>query len=97
VQVVVVAEDDDSARSEELYAAAVEPFAFSKTSLRLLANQAVAENLPRVLAETIPHLPTLGLGKSFAVLCSGSTCQPPIFDAAQLRTEVEGAIRGNVG
>jgi len=93
VQVVVVAEDD-SARAEKLYTAAIGPFAFSKMSLRLLANQAVAENLPTVLAETIPHLPTLGLGRSFAVLCWGSTCQPPIFDAAQLRTEVAAALRG---
>jgi hypothetical protein len=94
VQVVVVAEDDDSARAEELYTAALGAFAFGKSSLRLLANQAVAENLPPFLAATIPHLPTLGLGRSFAVLCSGSTCQPPIFDAAQLGTEVELALRG---
>jgi hypothetical protein len=94
VQVVVVAEDNDSARADELYKAAVGAFAFRKTSLRLVANQAVAENLPPVLAATIPHLPTLGLGRSFAVLCSGSTCQPPIFDAAQLQTEVEAAVRG---
>jgi uncharacterized protein len=88
VQVVVIAENDGA----ELYAAAVAPFAFNKTTLRLTANQAVAENLPPVLAGTIPHLPGLGSGKSFAVLCSGSACQPPVTDAEELRRALEGAL-----
>jgi uncharacterized protein len=90
VQVVVIAEDEDMA--EKLHAAAVAPFACNKTTLRLAANQAVGENLPPGLAATIPHLPALGSGKSFAVLCSGSTCQPPIFGAEELRSAVQAAI-----
>jgi len=85
VQVVVIAADGDQAAAEKLLAAAVAPFAFNKSTLRLTSNQAVAQNLPPQLAATIPHLPGLGAGKSFAVLCSGSTCQPPIFDATELR------------
>jgi hypothetical protein len=85
VQVVVVAEDGDEARTDKLYAAAVAPFAFNKSTLRLPANQAVRENLPPALAATIPNLPQLKSGKSFAVLCSGSACQPPVSDAAGLR------------
>jgi uncharacterized protein YyaL (SSP411 family) len=85
VQVVVIADDADRDAAEKLLAAAVGPFAFNKSTLRLAANQAVAENLPPQLAATIPHLPGLGAGKSFAVLCSGSACQPPIFDPAELR------------
>jgi uncharacterized protein len=84
VQVVVIAEDGDHDAAEKLYAAAVAPFAFPKTTLRLAANQVVRENLPPALAATIPNLPALGAGKSFAVLCSGSTCQLPIFDAGEL-------------
>ncbi len=92
IQVVVIAEDGDQDAAEKLYAEAIAPFAFQKTTLRLAANQAVQENLPPTLAATIPNLPTLGSGKSFAVLCSGSACQPPIFDAAVLRSAVEAAI-----
>ena len=48
--------------------------------LKLPANEAVAQNLPPALAETIPHLVGVTQGKSAAVLCSGFSCQPPIFD-----------------
>ncbi len=92
VQVVVIAEDQDGTAGE-LYKAAVAPFAFNKATLRLSANQAVAENLPPVLAATIPALPPPGLGKSFAVLCSGTACQPPVSDAGELRQELETALR----
>jgi uncharacterized protein YyaL (SSP411 family) len=85
VQVVVIAEEGDAENANELQAAAVATFAFAKTTLRLAVDQAVAENLPAGLAATIPHLPGLGAGKSFVVLCSGSSCQPPVFDAAELR------------
>jgi uncharacterized protein len=100
VQVVVIDEGGDKGTADKLYAAAVEPFAFNKTTLRLAANQAVATNLPPVLAATIPNLPALasppGPGKSFAVLCSGSTCQPPIYDAADLRPALEAAIHATI-
>jgi uncharacterized protein YyaL (SSP411 family) len=92
MQVVVIAENHDEETANELQAAAAAHFSFGKTVLRLTANQAVRENLPPVLAATIPNLPALGAGKSFAVLCSGSTCQPPIFDADELRRAVEAAI-----
>ncbi len=92
VQVVVIAEEGDAGGAAKLHAAAVAPFAFNKSTLRLAAHQAVRENLPPALAETIPNLPSLGSGKSFAVLCSGSTCQPPIFDAAELGSALEAAL-----
>src|ERR1700733_11203824 len=90
LQVVVIVEDGDEEAGGELYAAAVAPFAFTKSALRLAASQAVAENLPPALAATIPQLPELNsiqssAKKSFAVLCSGSACQPPVADAAKLR------------
>ncbi len=93
VQVVVVSVAADEDTADKLYASAVAPFACNKTTLRLTTNQAVAENLPPALAESIPHIPALGAGKSFAVLCSGSTCQPPISNPAILRSAIIAAIR----
>ena len=92
VQVVVIAGEESGNIADELYAAAVAPFAFAKSTLRLAVNQAVAENLPPALAATIPNLPQLQSGKSFAVLCSGSSCQPPLFSAAELRSALEKAL-----
>jgi uncharacterized protein YyaL (SSP411 family) len=93
VQIVVITGDQDEHTANELQAAAVAPFAFHKTALRLSANQAVADNLPPVLAATIPNLPQLKSGKSFAVLCSGTSCQPPVTDAAELKKSLEEALR----
>jgi uncharacterized protein YyaL (SSP411 family) len=92
LQVVVVAGDGPEKTTGQLYAAASAPFAFNKTTLRLTANQAVAINLPPALASTIPNLPQLKSGKSFAVLCSGFTCQPPLTDAAELRRALESTL-----
>jgi uncharacterized protein len=76
----------------ELQAAANAAFAFNKSTLRLTANEAVPKNLPPALAATIPHLPQLESGESFAVLCSGSSCQPPVSDAAELKRQLERAL-----
>jgi uncharacterized protein len=80
-QVVVVGRDQVAS---ELYRAAVRPLGLSTAVLRLDADKAVAQNLPPALAETIPNLPALGGGKSFAVMCSEFACQPPIFEAREL-------------
>jgi hypothetical protein len=79
--VVIVGKDEVAA---ELYRTAVQPLALSMAVLRLDVDKAVAQNLPPALAETIPNLPALGEGRSFAVVCSGFACQPPIFDAREL-------------
>ncbi len=84
-QVVVVGRD---AAAAELYRAAVRPLSLCTAVLRLDADQAIAQNLPPALAETIPSLPALGGGRSFAVVCSGSACQPPIYDALELERVV---------
>ena len=76
----------------ELQAAANAAFAFNKSTLRLAANEAVPKNLPPTLAATIPYLPQLKSGESFAVLCSGSSCQPPASDAAELKRQLERAL-----
>ncbi len=80
-QVVVVGKDE---AAKELYRAAVRPLALNTAVLRLDADKAVAQNLPPALAETIPNLPALGEGRSFATVCSGFICQPPVFDSEGL-------------
>ncbi|MCU1311755.1 MAG: hypothetical protein JWO20_2880 [Candidatus Angelobacter sp.] len=89
IQVVVIGEDT---LANELYAAAIAPFALNKAVLHLREGQAVAQNLPPALAETIPNLPALKLGKSVAIICSGFACQPPIGDPAQLTSALKQAI-----
>ena len=93
VQVVVV-EGGDSAEADALWTPTIAPFAFHKSTLRLRTNQVVRENLPPALAETLPNLPQLSQGKSFAVLCSGRSCQPPIADGGELRRQLEAALAG---
>ena len=86
-QVVVVG---SGAQSDQLYAAAVAPFALGKTVLRIPGeNEAVPQNLPAALAETIPNLPDVKTGKPVAVVCSGFTCQPPVSGAEELRNMLQ--------
>jgi uncharacterized protein YyaL (SSP411 family) len=92
VQVVVIEGAGSDEKASALAAVAVSAFAFNKSVLRLAANQAVAGNLPPALAETIPNLPQLKLGSSFAVLCSGFACQPPVTDPGELRVAMESAL-----
>ena len=92
MQVVVVG-DESEASAANLLAIAGSAFSFTKSVLRLAANQVVAENLPPALAATLPNLPELKSGKSFAVLCSGFSCQPPITNPDQLRRALESELR----
>src|SRR4029077_5919417 len=85
LQGVVIAGDNADSRAAELYSAAAASFAFGKSVIRLAANQAVANNLPPALAATIPNLPELTSGRSFAVVCSGFSCQPPVSDPGKLQ------------
>ncbi|MGZ4827717.1 MAG: thioredoxin domain-containing protein, partial [Terriglobales bacterium] len=80
-QVVVVGNDE---RARELYAAAVAPFAVNKAVVKVSDSAAAPQNLPPVLAETVPNIPAVKDGKSTAVLCSNFTCQPPISDPDEL-------------
>lgn len=89
VQVVVVGE---GAEADALARAAAVPYAVNKSMLRLTSSQAVAPNLPPVLAETIPHLPGIQEGRPMAVLCSGFTCQPPIEKPEDLSKALREAL-----
>jgi uncharacterized protein YyaL (SSP411 family) len=89
---VVIIDEGNASDADELYKTAASPFAFNKAVLKLKANQAVTENLVPALAESIPHLPELRKGKSFAVLCSGSACQPPVFSPQELQEQLFRAL-----
>jgi len=76
-QVVIVGED---ANAEQLLKAANLPFAVNLSVVHLTHSEAVAQNLPPALAETIPNLPVLKERRSFAVVCTNFSCQPPLYD-----------------
>ncbi len=80
-QVVVVGEDE---KAGALLKAALAPFAVNKSVVHLTDSEAVAQNLPPVLAATVPNLPGLKERKSIAIVCTNFSCQPPISDPEEL-------------
>ncbi len=80
-QAVIIGEGTEADR---LFAAAIAPFSLTKSVLRLPASEAVAQNLPPALAETIPNLPAVKEGKTVAVVCSDFVCKPPVSNAEEL-------------
>ena len=90
-QVVVVGED---ATADALLQAASAPFAVNKSVVHLTDSEAVAQNLPAVLAETVPNLPALKGKKSFAIVCTNFSCQPAVADPEELSSLLRTAIGG---
>ncbi len=82
VQVVVVGEDS---AAEELAGAAARPWAVEKAVVRLSCDQISRNELPPALAETLPHLREEG---SFAMVCKGAVCLPPVRGAAELKASL---------
>ncbi len=80
-QVVILGTDP---LADQLWRAATASFAFNQVVLKLAPNEAVAQNLPPALAETIPNLPAAKENPGAAVICTSFTCRPPIFDPAEL-------------
>jgi uncharacterized protein YyaL (SSP411 family) len=85
VQVCVVGED---AAARELEGAALARYSVNKSVIRLTRSQLVA--LPPALAETLPALPQVE--GSFAFVCRGNTCLPPVQDADALIAALNRAI-----
>jgi uncharacterized protein YyaL (SSP411 family) len=81
IEVVVTGRADDPA-AQQLERAAAETFRFGKSVLRITSESHATMWLAPALAETLPHL---GADVAQALVCTGTTCQPPISDAAQLR------------
>ena len=88
-QVVVIGEDEHAAA---LLRASISPFAVNKSVVHLTDSEAVAQNLPPVLAETVPNLPALKEKKSLAIVCTNFTCQPPVIDPERVSQMVRAAI-----
>jgi len=89
-QTVIIGNDD---LAEQFHTIAASFFGLGKSVLKLPSNEAIPQNLPPSLAETIPHLIGLTQGKSAAVVCSGFSCQPPVFDPEQLRQRLASGLK----
>ena len=85
-QVVVVGEGPEA---DALYAEALAPFALNKIVLRAKDPASLKTTLPEALAETISAVPALQEGRAVAMLCSGFTCQPPIYTPGELRSALK--------
>ncbi len=90
-QVVVVGGDETAAA---LLRAAIAPFAVNKAVVHLTDSEAVAQNLPPVLAETVPNLPALREKKSVAIVCTDFACHPPVHTADELSSLLRGTVTG---
>jgi uncharacterized protein YyaL (SSP411 family) len=85
VQICVVGDD---ALAGELEGVALARFVVNKTVIKLRRDQ--LGSLPPALAEPIPNLPSLG--SSFALVCTGRSCLPPVSDAEGLIAALAAAI-----
>jgi uncharacterized protein len=82
-QIVIVGEDD---LADAMEAAAREGYAVNKTVLRAPAAVLQEGALPPILKETLTQLPQLHEKASFAVVCQGAHCLPPVRTVAELQT-----------
>jgi uncharacterized protein YyaL (SSP411 family) len=81
IEVVVTGKADDPA-AQNLERAAAETFRFGKALLRVTPETLSKGWLAPALAETLPHL---NAGAAQAIVCSGTTCQPPVKEPDALR------------
>jgi uncharacterized protein YyaL (SSP411 family) len=87
IQAVVIGEDE---HAPQLATMATARYAVNKSIITLRRAQVTRENLPPVLADTLPALPQLRSQASFAVVCRGNACQPPTSDGEELLKELSG-------
>jgi uncharacterized protein YyaL (SSP411 family) len=87
IQIVIVG-DNEAARN--LAAAATARYAVNKSIIQLQAGQIRPDNLPSVLAETLPNLPDLltRAAEGFAMVCKGTSCLPPTGDVDELLNQI---------
>jgi uncharacterized protein len=90
-QVLIIGDDQ---LAQQLYGAALKTFSATKAVLKMSHEQAASPNLPPALAETIPRLPIIHAKQTAAVICSGFSCLPPIFDPAELTGTLQDLLRG---
>jgi hypothetical protein len=88
-QVVVIGQDSEAALALE--ATATAGYSVDKSVIRLKPIQVKVENLPPVLAETLPSLPGIhGQALAIAVVCRNNACQPPVTDSQALLEALTG-------
>jgi len=85
VQVCVIGNDEEAGRLET---AALARYAVNKSVVRLRKDQLDA--LPPALAETLPHLPQRA--GSFATICTGRGCLPPVQTVDELIAAINQAL-----
>ena len=83
VEVVVVGAAEDG-RTAELLAAAYQTPRAGKRVLAFSPGVIKNSELPPGLAATLPNLPLAGA--PLALVCTGSSCQPPVHTAEELKT-----------
>ncbi len=88
-QVVITGPAGDPT-AQNLAEAADAVFRLGKAVLRVTPESSL-ENLPPALRQAIPYLPK---DKSVAVVCSGTTCLPPVSDPNELKRVLEKGIAG---
>jgi uncharacterized protein YyaL (SSP411 family) len=87
IQICVVGDD---ALADELEGMALARFIVSKSVIRLRLDQLAF--LPPTLAETIPNLPLLDTMGSFAMVCTGRSCLPPVREMDALIAALNGTV-----
>lgn len=88
IQVCVIVDESDEPAARRLEAVALARFAVNKSVVRLRRDQLNA--LPPALAQTLPYLPKME--GSFAVVCSGNSCQPPVNGVQELMLQLNGVL-----
>ena len=88
-QVVITGPAGD-ATARKLEEAANGIFRLGQAVLRFTPESSL-ENLPAALRQTLPHLPK---DKAVAVVCSGTSCLPPVGDPEELKRVLEKGIAG---
>jgi uncharacterized protein YyaL (SSP411 family) len=89
VQVVIVGEDQEAERMASM---ATGRYAINKQVLHFRHEALMPHSLPPALAETLPFLPVEDAGESFAVICRGASCLPPVRTADALMEALNAAL-----
>jgi uncharacterized protein YyaL (SSP411 family) len=91
-QIVIVGNGE---KADELYRVANHGFSINRTVLKLNPAEAVAQNLPPNLGQTVPRLPSRVEGAAIALLCSENSCEAPIMDAGELSRRLQSRAKKN--
>jgi uncharacterized protein YyaL (SSP411 family) len=81
MQVVIVGSGPEADRME---ATAIAGFAVNKTVMRIEPSRLIPGELPDALAETLLQVPAPAAAQTWALVCRGRTCLPPVTDADAL-------------